>query len=157
MKIGLTVTVAAALALGSQWCVAESFSDHNIQIRVTHARPAKDDQQMEFVHRDDPQMAFKELVFVGPQRVAGRGQIKSARVVDLGDGQGRVEVALGGNKDGDVKPEAGEHVAVIVGGRVCGVAQLSPETSEDRLELAGDFTLNQARALAERINAAERP
>ena len=150
MKIGMTAIIALAL-VAPAWAVDHS-GPQTIQIRLTHPAPGKDRDRMEYVHQDDPNDAFTELVFVDRQAVANQSQIKSAKVVRYGDNEARVDVFLRGSQDEILRQDAGKHVAVVIDGQVWGVARLAPESTTEKLELAGDFTPQQATALSDKIN-----
>gem|GEM_PF-4809132 len=151
----------AVLTLSCQaWATDSSGQNSNsgqpsIQIRLTQSSPGRHTDRMEFVHQDDPDDAIKELVFVDRATVADQSEIKSAKAVNYGDGQARVDLYLTGAKDVPVRHNVGRHVAVLIDGQVWGVGKLTPESAREKLEISGDFTPDQARLLADKINQAE--
>jgi preprotein translocase subunit SecD len=160
MKTG--VIAVAALTLAAQaWATDSPGQTSNpgqssIQIRLTEPKPNKYTDRMEFIHQDDPSDGIKELVFVDRTTVADQSEIKSAQAINYGDGQARVDLYLTGVADAPLRHNAGRHIAVLIGGQVWGVGRLAPESTTAKLEISGAFTPDQARALADKINQAER-
>ncbi len=153
--------MAALTLAGQAWATDSPGQTSNpepssIQIRLTQPSPGRNTDRMEFIHQDDPDDAIKELVFVDRKTVADQSEIKSAQAVNYGDGQARVDLYMTGARDLPVRRDAGRHIAVLIGGQVWGVGRLAPESTTAKLEISGDFTPQQARVLADKINQTER-
>jgi len=149
MRFSYIAATVVALALPAWTALGAS-----VQLRMTHAKPGPDLDQLEIVHSDSA-AALKELVFVDRTTLLDQRNVRSAQVETAADGSPRIELMLNepdNNLEHALHHGAGHRLAIVVDGKAVGTGEIVRPFQGNQVELEGDFTKSEAQQIVNQIN-----